>query len=175
MSYNIACAYALLGKSDEAIDWLKKAFEARFAEQETLEKDDDLDSIRKDPRFIKLTGLNPPTGLSPAEQWAWDLDFLVRRMEQMHWRLYDHVSKEEFGSAIDRLKVDAPKLSNDRVSCTAHADPRARRRRAHAVKRLRRRRDIDAAAAPSVVLVHRRPLRRRRGRGVQGTRRRQGA
>jgi tetratricopeptide (TPR) repeat protein len=115
MSYNIACAYALLGKSDEAIDWLKKAFEARFAEQETIEKDEDLESLRKDPRFITLTGLNPPTGLSPAEQWAWDLDFLVRRMEQMHWRLYDHISKEEFSSAMDRLKADAPKLPNDRA------------------------------------------------------------
>ena len=39
MSYNIACATALMGKSDEAIDWLKKAFEARFADTETVEKD----------------------------------------------------------------------------------------------------------------------------------------
>jgi hypothetical protein len=115
MSYNIACASALLGKSDEAIDWLKKAFEARFAEHETIVNDEDLNSIRKDPRFIKLTGLNPPASLSPAEQWAWDLDFLVRRMEQMHWRLYDHISKEELGSALERLKIDGPKLNSDRV------------------------------------------------------------
>lgn len=114
-TYNIACGYALLGKSDEALAWLKRALEARFAEQETLEQDTDLDSLRKDPRFVRLTGLNPPEGLTPAEQWAWDLDFLTRRMEQMHWRLYDHISKEEFGSAIERLKGEAPNLNNDRV------------------------------------------------------------
>jgi tetratricopeptide (TPR) repeat protein len=114
-TYNIACAYALLGKSDDAIAWLKRALDARFADQETLEKDDDLDSIRKDPRFIQLTGLNPPTGLSPSQQWEWDLDFLTRRMEQMHWRLYENISKEEFRTAIQKLRADSSQLTNERL------------------------------------------------------------
>jgi tetratricopeptide (TPR) repeat protein len=114
-SYNIACGYALLNKSDDAITWLKRALDARFADQETLEKDDDLDSLRKDPRFIQLTGLNPPSGLSLSQQWDWDLEFLTRRMEQMHWRLYDKISREEFRSAIQKLKSDAPQLSNERA------------------------------------------------------------
>jgi len=114
-SYNIACGYALLGKSDDAIAWLKRALDARFADQETLEKDDDLNSIRKDPRFVQLTGLNPPAGLSPSQQWDWDLDFLTRRMEQMHWRLYANISKEDFRTAIQKLKADAPQPSKERT------------------------------------------------------------
>lgn len=113
--YNIACGYALLGKKDEAITWLKMALDEGFPEQETLEKDDDVDSLRSDPRFIQLTGLKPPAGLSPSKQWEWDLDFLVRRMEQMHWRLYAKVPKEVFVREIDRLKADSTKLTPERI------------------------------------------------------------
>ncbi len=113
--YNIACGYALLGKKDEAIDWLKKALDSGFPEQATLENDEDTESLRSDPRFIHLTGLKPPADLSPAKQWEWDLDFLVRRMEQMHWRLYANVSKQSFLSEIQKLKSEAPSLSLDRA------------------------------------------------------------
>jgi tetratricopeptide (TPR) repeat protein len=113
--YNIACGYALWGKSDDAIAWLTKSLNAGFTDQETLENDDDLNSLRKDPRFIHLTGLKPPEGLSPEKQWEWDLDFLARRMEQMHWSLYAKVSRETFQAEIRRLQADAPKLSNERA------------------------------------------------------------
>ncbi|HQR08348.1 MAG TPA: S41 family peptidase [Gemmatales bacterium] len=113
--YNIACGYALLGKKEEAIAWLKKALDKGFAEQETLEKDDDLDSLRDDPRFIQLTGLKPPSGLSSSKQWEWDLDFMARRMEQMHWNLYAKVTKETFLREIENLKADTGKLSSDRI------------------------------------------------------------
>ncbi|MBX3380786.1 MAG: hypothetical protein KF805_11900 [Phycisphaeraceae bacterium] len=114
--YNIACAYALLGKSDQSIEWLQKALENRFAEQQTLESDDDLNSIRKDPRFIALTGLNPPEESDVAKRWTWDLDFLARRMQQMHWNLYANISKEKFLSEIDAIKKAASSgVSEDRL------------------------------------------------------------
>jgi hypothetical protein len=114
-TYNIACAYAVMGKTDEAIAWLKKALDDGFCEQETLEKDDEFDALRNEPRFIALTGLRPPPGLPPAEQWAWDMDFLARRMEQMHWNLYAKVPKETLRAEIGRLKADAPRLSSGRA------------------------------------------------------------
>ncbi|MGH7242797.1 MAG: TPR end-of-group domain-containing protein [Phycisphaerales bacterium] len=115
-SYNIACAYALLGKTDQAIEWLQKAFESRFAEQQTLESDDDLNSLRKDPRFIALTGLNPPEEADGAKRWAWDLDFLARRMKQMHWDLYANVPKDKFLAEIDAIKqAAATGVSEDRL------------------------------------------------------------
>ena len=49
--YNLACAEALLGKSDEAVEHLRRAVELypRFAEY--ARKDTDFDSIRDDPGF----------------------------------------------------------------------------------------------------------------------------
>lgn len=53
-TYNIACAHALLGNKDKAISFLQKAIEAGFMDEEILQTDTDLDSIRDDPRVKKL-------------------------------------------------------------------------------------------------------------------------
>lgn len=56
--YNGACCYALSGATDEALDFLDKAFKASGEGQgvapRTVEADKDLESIKKDPRFKKL-------------------------------------------------------------------------------------------------------------------------
>jgi beta-lactamase regulating signal transducer with metallopeptidase domain len=53
-SYNVACAYALQGKKDEAFEWLKRAKNAGFDLNDYLDDDDDLRSLRRDPRFKAL-------------------------------------------------------------------------------------------------------------------------
>src|SRR5262249_18350454 len=117
--YNSACAYALLGRKDEALAWLEKALNARFAEQETLEKDTDLDSLRADPRFASLTGITLGLKEKPAatreEGWKWDLDFYLRRMKQMHWNLYGIVSQEVLRGEVEHLKNDVPSLDDDQI------------------------------------------------------------
>jgi tetratricopeptide (TPR) repeat protein len=52
--YNLACRYALLKQSDMAIVALRKAVELGYRDFRFMEKDRDLDSIRKDPRFRQL-------------------------------------------------------------------------------------------------------------------------
>ncbi|MGH7548730.1 MAG: protein kinase domain-containing protein [Gemmatimonadales bacterium] len=52
--YNVACAYALRGLTDEAIGCLEKAIQNGFGHREWLENDSDLDSLRGDPRFQAL-------------------------------------------------------------------------------------------------------------------------
>jgi tetratricopeptide (TPR) repeat protein len=54
--YNIACNEALLGRADTAIEHLKKAIEADGRAAELARTDEDLDSIRDDPRFKELVG-----------------------------------------------------------------------------------------------------------------------
>ncbi len=49
--YNAACAYARPGNSDEAFRWLRRASEAGFNVLGNLKGDEDLDSLRDDPRF----------------------------------------------------------------------------------------------------------------------------
>lgn len=53
-AYNIACGYALLGKPDEAFSWLKRAASYGFDVSSYLRSDDDLDSLRSDPRWASI-------------------------------------------------------------------------------------------------------------------------
>jgi beta-lactamase regulating signal transducer with metallopeptidase domain/Flp pilus assembly protein TadD len=53
-SYNVACALALQEKKDEAFAWLDRAKNAGFDLEDYLDDDDDLDSLRRDPRFRAL-------------------------------------------------------------------------------------------------------------------------
>jgi tetratricopeptide (TPR) repeat protein len=52
--YNLACRYALLKQADMALGSLRKAIELGYRDFLFMEKDRDLESIRKDPRFRQL-------------------------------------------------------------------------------------------------------------------------
>ena len=113
--YNIACAHTLAGRKEEALRWLERSFDAGFTETETVQNDADVDSLRGDERFIRITGLNPPKGVSRDEQWRYDLDFFARRMKQMHWDLYANVCETEFKKDVEQLKRDVPNLKDHQV------------------------------------------------------------
>ena len=63
--YNLACAYSLQNKPDEAFVWLQKAIDAGYDDFEWMEKDEDLDSIRNDARYKEILrkGAKPGNGL----------------------------------------------------------------------------------------------------------------
>lgn len=52
--YNLACSLALLGARDEALDTLGRAIELGYDDAEHLTADEDLESLREDPRFVEL-------------------------------------------------------------------------------------------------------------------------
>jgi tetratricopeptide (TPR) repeat protein len=52
--YGKACVYALQGRTDPAIENLRRSLELGFPDFEHMAKDSDLDSIRGDPRYKQL-------------------------------------------------------------------------------------------------------------------------
>jgi hypothetical protein len=52
--YNLACALARLGKTEEAMVHLQKAVELGFRDAKHVEGDEDLANLRNDPRFVAL-------------------------------------------------------------------------------------------------------------------------
>ena len=52
--YNIACAYALSQRSDDALDWLEKSIASNFSPFVYPEKDSDLKILHDLPRFKQL-------------------------------------------------------------------------------------------------------------------------
>jgi tetratricopeptide (TPR) repeat protein len=53
--FNVACFAARAGRTDEAIEHLRKAVELNERIKELIATDEDLDSIREDPRFAAFT------------------------------------------------------------------------------------------------------------------------
>jgi tetratricopeptide (TPR) repeat protein len=52
--YNLACSYALLKRTDQAIKTLRHAVELGYRDFRYMREDRDLDFIRRDPRFRQL-------------------------------------------------------------------------------------------------------------------------
>ena len=52
--YNIACTFALLNETEQAVDCLEKTVQRGYLDREWIENDSDLDSLRNDPRFQEL-------------------------------------------------------------------------------------------------------------------------
>jgi adenylate cyclase len=54
VEYDIACAYALMNKTDKSVEWFEKATGDGFNCYPMFEKDPSLDSVRNDPRFREI-------------------------------------------------------------------------------------------------------------------------
>jgi Flp pilus assembly protein TadD len=52
--YNIACGFALLNDTENALAWLDRAFAFGFNRNDLLSSDSDLDPLRSDPRFKQI-------------------------------------------------------------------------------------------------------------------------
>src|SRR5262249_8562705 len=60
--YNLACAYALSGRKDDAFARLEEVAGMNWLTRDQIEKDEDLKSLRSDPRFGALVArLSPPS------------------------------------------------------------------------------------------------------------------
>jgi mannose-6-phosphate isomerase-like protein (cupin superfamily) len=54
--YNLACCEALAGRTDDAIEHLRIAFDRRPSMREAAKEDSDLDPLRDEPAFRELVG-----------------------------------------------------------------------------------------------------------------------
>ncbi len=52
--YNLACRYALLRQTDQALRTLRRALELGYRDFQYLDQDRDWDHLRRDPRFRQL-------------------------------------------------------------------------------------------------------------------------
>ena len=54
IQYNLACRYALLRQTEQALRTLRRALELGYRDFQYLEQDHDWDHLRRDPRFRQL-------------------------------------------------------------------------------------------------------------------------
>ncbi len=52
--YNLACSYSLLGQVDEALETLRRAIAVGYRDFSHMQRDPDLENVRRDPRYLAL-------------------------------------------------------------------------------------------------------------------------
>jgi tetratricopeptide (TPR) repeat protein len=112
--YFIASTHALMRHTDSALEWLKRALEAKFNDDQVLRQDKALDSLREDPRFKALVGI-PARNLTRDEQWRHDVSYLAGRLEQLHYNLYARIAREELQHKFRDLQARLPALKDREI------------------------------------------------------------
>jgi pimeloyl-ACP methyl ester carboxylesterase len=113
--YNMARAQARLGRTDDALWALRRALDEGFADEASLRTEPDLASLRGEARYQALTGLFPPEGLSRDDRWRHDLDYLARRLGQMHCPFGGTAPRQDLGAAIRSLRQRVPALKDHQI------------------------------------------------------------
>ena len=76
--YNWACALAMQGKKEPALERLKRAVDIGFNRKKTIVDDPDLDSLKNDPRFTEIVkSITPPEGSGEFVSETTEFDFVV--------------------------------------------------------------------------------------------------
>lgn len=115
-AYNIACNYALLGEKEAAIDWLEKALAMGFSDLPGAQTDEDLKSVRNEPRYRTLVGLIDVTKMSREEGWRSDLQLLNREIKRRGYHLFPRTGTEaNFDAAVKKLNDAIPQLTDGQI------------------------------------------------------------
>jgi tetratricopeptide (TPR) repeat protein len=113
--YNMARAQAQWGHQEDALQAFRRALEEGFADEASLRSEPDLAPLREDLRFRSLTGLYPPKDLSRDDRWRHDLDYLARRLEEMHCNFGGEDPRENLRTAIPSLQKRVPTLKDHQI------------------------------------------------------------
>ena len=97
--YSAGCMCALLARPDRAFEWIDKAIAAGFGDEATFVSDEDLASVRSDPRYaaakIKVQANARPCSVDPK---ARQFDFWIGE-----WDVSDTASKTPAGKSSIQL------------------------------------------------------------------------
>ena len=117
MAYNIACAYALLGDKEKALEWLSKSFDMGFRNLELARTDSDLASLHGDARFQQIVGLPDVSRMSRDEGWRTDLALLAREVKRKGYAqgITRALPLKDFNDSVRKLNDAVPQLSDGQI------------------------------------------------------------
>ncbi len=114
-AYDIACCYALDGKKAEAFEWLDESMKMGWRDLQHMRTDEDLVTLREDPRFVEMAATKDVSKMSRDEAWRYDLWLLDREIRRKHFNPYRYHSKQQFDAYVAKLRADIPKLADGQV------------------------------------------------------------
>jgi len=111
----IAAAYAKLGETETAYQWLEKTLQEGLPDRIALRREAALSALANDARFHELAGFPPERALARDEAWRYDLRFLLSEAQRLHPELYRRTTPAALAAAGDSLAARIPKLSDAEI------------------------------------------------------------
>jgi tetratricopeptide (TPR) repeat protein len=114
-AFEISRCHALLGQPDEAFGWLRRAWDMGFRHVDRAREDENLASLRDDPRFRELVGPTDTAGLSREEGWRLDLRYLGTEIRRRAYAPFRATPEERFDAELVALDAEVADLSDTQV------------------------------------------------------------
>ena len=114
-AYEVAVCYALSGDKDNALLWLKKALSLGLRSLSWVQDDQQLESLRTDPRFQSLAMVADVQSMTRDQGWRYDLAFFASELKRRHYSPFRKISKEEFDRAAAKLDSRIPNLKDEEI------------------------------------------------------------
>ena len=116
VAYRMARCHARLGDRERAMRALARALELGLRDLDRARSDEDLESLRQEPRFGELLGPADAGGLSRDEGWRADLRLLAREVKRRAYAPFRRHSEAAFDAAVAELDRSIPELDDARVT-----------------------------------------------------------
>src|SRR5262249_18283816 len=104
-----------LGEKEQAISWLQKSFDMGWRNLAEIRIDNDLESIKDDPRVKKMVGVADAAPATREEGFRSDLAFLYREIKRKHFDPYRQGTREQMADFVRKLDEDIPKLNDEQI------------------------------------------------------------
>lgn len=114
-AYKIARCQARLGNVDEALRWLKRAWELGLRDVAGAREDDDLAPLRSTTQFRELFGIADGEEMERIEGWRFDLNFLAREIKRRAFAPFQYQSEATFDAAVESLLEEIPDLTDAQI------------------------------------------------------------
>ena len=111
----IAEAYALDGDKENALLWLQKGFAARYDEKPFIKGSPAFEGFKEDKDFLALFGANTQKDITREEAWTRDIDYLEKRINELHYSANHAISKISLSNEFLEVKAKITSLSDNEI------------------------------------------------------------
>jgi hypothetical protein len=117
---HIAVCLASMGKNEAALEEVDRALKAGLPVPEHLKDQKAFAKLRADarlgPRFRDLVGDIDVRGMTRAQGWAADLDFLKREVLRLHYNPFRRMTREDFDRDLEGIKASIATRSDEQLA-----------------------------------------------------------
>src|SRR5262249_51245114 len=116
IALDIARSYAGLKDKEMTLKWIGRSLELGLRLRESLRTEPTFAFLSDDARFKTFSADIDTARMTRSEGWQYDLSFLETEIKRMHYRPFRKVSQAQFESECQRLRADAPNLTDNQIA-----------------------------------------------------------